>query len=63
MKNLGLVVFGATTLTGCVLAGAVCGYVLDSFFEAEPWLTMVCMLLGGFAGFILMMKIFSTIRD
>ncbi len=63
MKNLGLVVFGASTLTGCVLGGAACGYGLDILFDTDPWLTMISMLTGGVVGFLLMMKIFSTIRD
>ena len=63
MKNLGLVVFGASTLTGCVIAGFLCGYGLDIFFDTDPWLTVTSMLTGGVVGFLLMMQIFSTIRD
>tara|TARA_B100000965_G_C19448170_1_gene693963 strand:+ start:27 stop:311 length:285 start_codon:yes stop_codon:yes gene_type:complete len=51
-KALGL----STELVAAVLVGTIIGFILDSWFDSKPWLTLVFFFIGVVAGIMNVFK-------
>ena len=51
-KALGL----STELVAAVLVGTIMGFILDSWFDTKPWLTLVFFFLGVATGILNVFK-------
>lgn len=50
----------AVEFTSPIIGGAIVGHYLDVYFKTEPYLTLVALMLGVFAGFY---RLVVTLRD
>ncbi len=46
-------------LPSCLLVGYLIGYFLDRQFDSDPWISVAGLLLGGVAGLVRVVKMFS----
>ena len=46
-------------LPSCILVGYLIGRFLDQRLETDPWISMTGLLLGGVAGLVRVVKMFS----
>ena len=42
----------AFDFTGTIVGGAVCGWLVDRWFDTEPWALIVLSLVGVVGGFV-----------
>lgn len=46
-------------LPACILVGYLIGRFLDRSLESDPWISMAGLLLGGVAGLVRVVRMFS----
>ena len=46
-------------LPSCLLVGYLIGYFLDRRFDSDPWISVAGLLLGGVAGLVRVVRMFS----
>ena len=51
-ENLGTGMKAGTELVGCVIVGAVFGYMLDNWLGTKPVFLIIMLILGVIAGFV-----------
>jgi F0F1-type ATP synthase assembly protein I len=50
----------AIEFTSPIIGGAILGHYLDVYFKTEPYLTLIALMLGVFAGFY---RLVVVLRD
>jgi F0F1-type ATP synthase assembly protein I len=63
LKRLAVLGGLAMEMAFSVMAGTVFGYALDRFFETEPVLTIIFMLVGLLGGVVAFVKIWSLLKE
>jgi F0F1-type ATP synthase assembly protein I len=46
-------------LPSCLLVGYLIGYLLDRRLDSDPWISVAGLLLGGVAGLVRVVRMFS----
>ena len=52
-----------TDLVSAVAAGAIIGFILDSWFDTKPWITIIFFFLGSVAGILNVIKTANKMQE
>ena len=51
-SSLGTALKLSTEMVAAVFVGSIIGFILDSWFDSKPWLTIVFFIVGAAAGIL-----------
>ena len=55
-SSLGIALKMSTEMVAAVFIGTIIGFILDSWFDSKPWLTLVFFFIGVVAGIMNVFK-------
>jgi len=58
-SSLGMALKLSTEMVASVFVGSIIGYILDSWFDSKPWLTITFFFVGAAAG---MLNVFRSAK-